>query len=375
MSNSSLFSDFEAVDKAQWLEKVNKDLKGKAMETLNWVIREDFEITPFFHADDLKGKKGAILDANRAMNEWAIAETFEWEPKVTKVTNAAILDALTNGVEAIGIQLTHLPSLEEIDQLLANVVPAYIQINWIVNSNALSVAEVSARLSEWAMGRSVVLQGSLRVGFALSAEEQCGLLRDGGEGAFRGVTIGNVKGYLGEEQADAELAGLILEAEQVLALAVEKGKKVEEVMEQMQFALWIGKSYFLSLAKIRALKILWKNILHAYAAPTISPYIEAQIAPQSLSTDQHDNMIQSTTQAMSAVLAGVNCLYLPPANSTTESATPFTRRIARNVQHILKMESYLDRVVDPAAGSYYIESLTRQLAERAWQRFLTNKGK
>ena len=79
------------------------------------------------------------------------------------------------------------------------------------------------------------------------------------------------------------------------------------------------------------------------------------------------NMIRAATQAMSAVIGGVDRLYIPPANAgVPEAPTPFTRRVARNVHHILKMESFLDRVADPGAGSYYIEKLTDTLAESAW---------
>ena len=80
-------------------------------------------------------------------------------------------------------------------------------------------------------------------------------------------------------------------------------------------------------------------------------------------------MIRTTTQAMAAVIGGVRRLSLLPADAFGGDSTPFTRRMARNVQHLLRMESYLDRVVDPAAGSYYLETLTEQLAERAWRQF------
>jgi len=79
-------------------------------------------------------------------------------------------------------------------------------------------------------------------------------------------------------------------------------------------------------------------------------------------------MIAATTQAMAAALAGVDSIYIRPCNGK-EQADDFTRRIARNVQHILQSESYLNRVVDPSAGSYYIENLTVAIAEKAWQQF------
>ena len=88
-------------------------------------------------------------------------------------------------------------------------------------------------------------------------------------------------------------------------------------------------------------------------------------------------MIRSTTQAMAAVIGGADRLVVIPSNMANlsadrqegEESNSFSHRIARNVQHLLKMESYLDRVIDPAAGSYYVEALTNQIAERAWEIF------
>ena len=135
----------------------------------------------------------------------------------------------------------------------------------------------------------------------------------------------------------------------------------------IQFSIAIGKSYFVEIAKIRALKILWANVLKAYGWEATSPSIEAHLSPSCQSDNPYQNMIAATTQAMSAVLGGVDRLTILPANAATEKADDFTRRIARNVQHLLKMEAYFDRVIDPAAGSYYIEQLTEQLAKQAWK--------
>jgi methylmalonyl-CoA mutase len=101
----------------------------------------------------------------------------------------------------------------------------------------------------------------------------------------------------------------------------------------------------------------------------VMPPIEAQLAPTVQTSDPNYNIIQSTTQAMAAIIGGVDRLTVLPSDAFQGATTDFSRRIARNVQHILKMESYLDWVADPAAGSYFIEKLTLHLAEAAWNSF------
>ena len=118
------------------------------------------------------------------------------------------------------------------------------------------------------------------------------------------------------------------------------------------------------LGKIRALKLLWGNVLQAYNATPSVPSIQARVSAGNFEGDAHTHKIKVTTQALSAVLAGVECLTIDPTEDSD-----FGRRISRNVQHIFQLETYLDRVADPAAGSYYIEQLTTQIAEAAWQRF------
>ena len=138
------------------------------------------------------------------------------------------------------------------------------------------------------------------------------------------------------------------------------------VLDRLMIRVAIGASYFVEIAKLRALSILWANLAKAYGLEQGLPDLEVVLAEASHDKNENTNMIRSTTQAMSAIIGGANRLIV---RSASKECNTFTRRIARNVQHLLKMESYLDRVVDPAAGSYYIEALTTQLAQKAWDIF------
>ncbi|MCB0638992.1 MAG: hypothetical protein KDC54_20325, partial [Lewinella sp.] len=139
----------------------------------------------------------------------------------------------------------------------------------------------------------------------------------------------------------------------------------------MQFSVAVSTSYFLEIAKLRALRVLWANVLAGYGLTDVPlPKVAVHQAMESQEGDVHTNMIKAATQAMAAATGGADLLFIVPANhARREPSTPFTRRIARNVQHLLQLESRFTNVIDPAAGSYYLEKVTTTLAEKAWARF------
>ena len=144
-------------------------------------------------------------------------------------------------------------------------------------------------------------------------------------------------------------------AAQTLATILKKGVHLMDTLNlkdgnSFQFSLPIGKSYFVEIAKIRAFKILWANVLAAYEVQNVvAPTIEVHFSKTEMTDDTNTNMIHATTQAMSAVIGGVERLTVLPSD---KKGSAFTKRIARNVQHLLKMESFMNRVHDPAAVSY-----------------------
>ena len=175
---------------------------------------------------------------------------------------------------------------------------------------------------------------------------------------------------------------LMSDNESLLVEALKKGNDILETINnlgldiknhhsQIQFSISINDNYFASIAKIRALKLLWQNVLTAWDKDLVanSP-IEVHLTPNSQTEEDNYNKIKATTQAMSAVIGGADRLYIYPSDAfQNENGTTFSRRIALNVHHLLEQESYLDRVIDPSAGSYFIEELTNRIAEKAWQQF------
>jgi methylmalonyl-CoA mutase len=145
----------------------------------------------------------------------------------------------------------------------------------------------------------------------------------------------------------------------------ESGK--ERFFENVTFIVEISNHFFENIAKLKALYLLWNQLLKAYRVGRyITPTIHALSVPWVESNQQHSNLIKGTTAALSAVLGGCTALTVEPENEHHAMMV----RIARNVSNILRDEAHLSKVIDPTAGAYYLDYLTQQFAQQAWNKMI-----
>ncbi|KGM46201.1 methylmalonyl-CoA mutase subunit beta [Neobacillus niacini] len=152
---------------------------------------------------------------------------------------------------------------------------------------------------------------------------------------------------------------------------LDSGMKLENVLGKMIFQFSIGSNFFMELAKIRAARILWNKITNVYGADPKDRGMHIAAETSSFTKTVYDpyvNLLRAGNEGFAAVLGGVQYLHITPFDDITGSSL-LSERIARNTQNILKEEAYLQKVVDPAGGSWYVEALTVELAEKAWQYF------
>jgi len=165
----------------------------------------------------------------------------------------------------------------------------------------------------------------------------------------------------------------------ILSIAVEYFNRlsnnlisIDEIAKSMLVQVGVGSNYFVEISKLRAIKILWKNLLSAYNIneenQKIFIHAKTSMNNQTL-CDAHVNLLRTTTEAFSAIVGGIDSLHTNPFDELFEKQNDFSRRLARNTQIILKEESHLDEVTDPAGGSFFVETLTKQIAEAAWIEF------
>jgi methylmalonyl-CoA mutase len=151
-----------------------------------------------------------------------------------------------------------------------------------------------------------------------------------------------------------------------------KGLKIDEVAKRMKFNFGVGSFYFMEVAKLRAARMLWSKILEAFEVKEENRKMFIHTKTSGFNQtyfDPYANMLRTTTEAFSAIVGGADSIHTNPFDESFNPSDNFSRRIARNTQIILKEESHLDQVIDPAGGSYFVEKLTDEIANEAWKLF------
>ena len=348
-----MFEEFKSVSKREWLEKVTKDLKGKkSIDSFNWEL-DGMEFTPFYHADDKNSDLSPI--GAKPTNSWEIGERII----VTdyKAANQQALEALQKGANALLFIFDETPTLENLTILLKD-----IQNEWISTHFNLDVSENFVKVIQAKNQNTSEINCSFSLNDISKLEDYVNQFPKGK--------------LLKVNAVEDSLATVVKKGNDLLETLNDANLDIKKYHSQIQFSISLDDNYFASIAKIRALKLLWQNVLTAWDKDLIanSP-IEVHLTTNSQTEEDHYNKIKATTQAMSAVIGGVDRLFIYPSDALKNpNGTVFSRRIALNVQHLMQQESYLDRVIDPSAGSYFIEELTNKIAEKAWSEFRSGIG-
>ncbi|MCB0482810.1 MAG: hypothetical protein KDC83_15380 [Flavobacteriales bacterium] len=382
MKKEKLFGEFEPFTKADWINKLEKDLKGKPYSDLTGTNLSGIAIEPIYHtespspADEAPGSGSFRRSSKSTSNEWVIEEEFKLTGQ-PKQDNAEILKRLNAGLT--GICTYGNPTTET----LKNILPEYIALGFCGYSD-LSV--LTQNLNKAFPNPDKTNLSRFQLNFdPIGNSAQTGNWTPLSPSILADVEV--LKPYTGWRlfsvnaqeyhnsggNAVSELAFALAHAHEYLVFLMENGKSIDDASALIKIQLGIGGDYFSEIAKIRAFRMLWSQVISAYSPKhecSKTAYIQS-ISSQFLSTvyDPYVNMLRGTTQAMSAVLGGADIIRILPFDTAFSTGDSFSHRIARNVQIVLQEESYFDKVIDPAGGSYYIEYLTNELARKAWEKF------
>ncbi len=364
------FAEFPSVSKTEWLERISKDLKGKSLDDLYWHLSDAIRVDPFAHADDQPLPPLPLVETATG---WAINEDVDQVDATA--ANIQALEALTFGAESLCFSVGELASLPT---LLDRIHLDYIQLHFRGPAVDQAPAALLAALGRLAADQGVSthrLSGTLHYdplanAIAMDWRYLSDLFAQV-ESEFPGYRAISV--CTGTESLDplTGLTHLLQRGNDYLRFGAEHGIEPARMAAQLQFDLRVGKSYYVEIARLRAFRLLWLNVLKAWEVPLTYPKLDVRFRSDAYTDELYTNMIRATTMAMSAVLGGADCLTVLPCDAGREAlaAYPqtFSRRIARNVQHLLKLESGFAELTDPAAGSYFLEKLTAQLATQAWE--------
>lgn len=398
MSNNKekLFTEFTAPTTQEWLDKIQVDLKGADFEKkLVWRTNEGFSVQPFYRREDvlklktpdaLPGEFPFVRGNKKDNNAWYVRQNIAVED--AKEANAKALELLNKGVDSLGFKIPGKSvSSEYVETLLEGICCEKVDLNFrTCKRHSVELAQVLAEYFnkkgyktenihgsiEWDAMEKMVMKGCDQTALLPIAVELVEALKDYRH--FRCISVNalslnNAGAYIVQELGYALAWG-----QEYLHQMVEAGVEPTLAASKIKFNLGVSENYFMEIAKFRAARMLWAEIVKQYEPKcdcACMMCVNATTTSYNMTMfDSYVNLLRTQTEAMSAALAGVYSIVVNPFDVTYETPTEFSERIARNQQLLLKEESHFDKVVDPSAGSYYIEQLTSSLADVAWKLFL-----
>ncbi len=376
------FKEFPEVSKTDWINQAMKDLKGKTIdESLVFNTFENIRINPYYASDDLENIPLNAFDLAQtdAQKTWLIRQLVCLSDIPN--TNKMMIELLHSGVNELILDLSDKP-ISELDlvKLLNQVKLSDFPLFFKTSEAIPLINKLKSFVHYQAKGgiyhdfllHALTNPSANQSSWHASLPELFQSIADYPQ--FNAFLI-DVK-YFHDKGATAvqELAIALAEAVEYIDKLTDEGLSIETILSKMEFSFSVGTNYFMEIAKFRAFKFLWSKLADVYdnQAFVSSPKINAQTSYfYTAAPSPYTNMIRSTTEAMSAVIGGCHSLtVLPYDEALLEEKSGFSDRIAKNVALLLKEEGYFDKVKDPAAGSYYLENLSFNLAQDAYQLFL-----
>lgn len=409
-SKEKLFSDFPPVSTQEWMDKIMVDLKGADFEKkLVWKTNEGFKVKPFYRQEDLEGLKTTeglpgqypyIRGIKKDDNTWFIRQDITVEDAAE--ANAKALDILNKGVDSLGFQIKAKElSAEYLETLLKDICCECIELNFSTcQRHTLQLAQLLVAYFQKKGYAPEKLKGSLNFDpiskMMQKGKDVSAVIATGkelvetlaGYPHFRCIAVNSIQLNNAGAYIYQELGYALAWGNEYLNQLVEAGVPAALAAKKIKFNFGISSNYFMEIAKFRAARMLWADIVKQYQPKcprtdckntgadgtcycACKMVAHAETSNFNLTLfDAHVNLLRTQTEAMSAAIAGVNSITVSPFDKTYETPNDFSERIARNQQLLLKEESHLNRIVDPAAGSYYIENLTVSIAKEAWKLFL-----
>jgi len=299
---NNLFSAFNAVSKKEWKEKIISDLKGADYTEKLVSNSEGIEIAPIYHSDDK-----TLTHHTTFPEDWESYQLID--ASNPKEGNKRALAALQNDISGLCFS-----NPSDLATLLKGIEIEHIRIDFKNYTD-----DFPTQWEEFTKEKKV-------------------------KGAFHGIENSNL------------LSTIFVKGDTIKEEIASAFKQGIDKKGNIQFHFEVGSNYFMELAKLKAFRILWESITG------VTPFIFASTTLANKEEEYaYNNILRSTTECMSSIFGGANAIMINSYNHSFEMPTEFSERIARNQQTILRKESYLDKVIDPSKGSYYVDYLISQL--------------
>ncbi len=377
-----LFAEFKGTTKSDWEERVELDLKGKPLEKLYWKSYEGFDVPAFFTRKDLDNKAAGVKSLpgelpfrrGNALNSleagWQMVQEISVDDKLE--AQDRIIEAREGGIQAFKLYswqgsakgldflpvISHLDFQQEALHLYASYQPLVLidGINQLLDKKGLDRSLLTGTMTSLGIDTGKISRDSVLKLMDRSPHFRC-----------LGIDLSVV-----DENGGTQVHQLAFALSRAVDWVTQTPVDPRRTLRALNFTFPIGSDFMMEIAKLRAFRMLFAFVAEKLGGKgaELSPFILAQSARWNKSRyDSHTNLLRTTTEAMSAIMGGAHAVSISAYDKLLGPETAFSARMARNVQHILKHESYLDQVADPAGGSYYVEHLTDTLCAEAWKCF------
>lgn len=394
-NREKLFDQFPPVSTETWKEKVIADLKGADFDKkLVWRTNEGFNVQPMYRAEDIENLKTTnslpgeypFIRGTKTTNEWYIRQSIVVEN--VEEANAKAKDVTSKGVTSLGFQVkkdeltaadfkTLLDGINvEKTEINIEACPRHAVANakalveYLKSANLVDVFKGSIKFDPFVrlLKHGVDFPGDIKA----TAKELLAIVapvKNLRVFTVDSVMLSDAGAYIAQELGYALSWG-----NEWMAQLTEAGVSADEAAKRIKFNMGISSNYFMEIAKFRAARMLWAQIVKQYkpecdCACKMNVHAATSKFNQTI-FDAYVNLLRTQTETMSAAIAGVDSITVTPFDAQYKTPDDFSERLARNQQLLLKEESHMDKITDPAGGSYYVETLTVSIAEIAWKLFL-----
>ncbi len=416
-----LLTEFIPPTYEEWKQAVEAMLKGKSFEkAMLTKTYEDIVLKPIYrqedvenlpHMGDLPGHVGSVRSSHLSgylKDGWAVAQ--EQTDYLPEEVNASLINELNRGLTKVNLRVdypsahgknpqklsgndrywgTSITTLDDLRVILKDVSIEHIAID--INAGIMAPAYLSM-LKAIAEERKIktdllsgcigldpisvlVTDGKLTVDLEQSLNYMACMTDWAIKHAPQMRTILIDTTVYGDNGATItqELAIAFNTATYYVNAMLDRGLNVEDIFKHLQFNLTIGSHFFMEIAKFRAFRIMWHNFISSYDEKCqVKAYVHAKTSAWNKTKyDAFVNILRTSTETFSAVLGGIDSLQVTHLDELVARPSQFTRRVARNQQIIINEEANMYRIIDPAGGSWYVESMTAEIAEKAWEQFQT----
>lgn len=385
----SLFSEFQPATAADWEEQARKDLQGTPLENLIYRTYEQISLKPYYTKADIEGLATAqqkpgefpfVRGRKANNNNWLNIQHIKVDSDGQDAINTAA-DALNGGADGVHFVIREQAQFN-VSYLIQTLDLTKCTVCYTISKEPdkflnriyaeLKRQKISPlNLKGFINYEPLTNSGKLEKGEKKAISKILDLTKNSTD--FYGVSVCGTSFSSIGASATQEIAFTLSAAVTYIDHLTNAGEPLESVLRNMQLCMASGTNYFLEIVKLRVIRLLWATIVEAYKAePALATQLRIHCITSSwyqTTLAPHVNMLRATTGAMSSVIAGCDSLTVMPYDYVFKKPDELSTRIARNVPVILKKEAYLDKAIDPAAGSYYLEYLTDELASKSWDLF------